>query len=289
MEKLTLIDGDSLIFYSSRNTIEDSIVNLKMRIEDILENTEATQFIMCLTGGRSSFRYELYPEYKANRKKSKSPLKYIKTLKAFLIEEYNACLIQELEADDLVAYYSTALRNKHVETIIASPDKDVLHQLVGKHWNYKFEVFNRGTPEEYVEKGRWVETTQEMADRFFALQLLMGDSTDNIPGIVERTKFMKERYGLDNRKGVGQTTAEKILDVIDTSYGGQYAMEILQCYNSKYDNNEGLADYQLNRYLLQLNTHIGRYNKILEHYDISEHIQPVVKEIKVINEIDEDF
>lgn len=282
-ENITLIDADSLIFYSSKDTIEVSLTIIKNRITEILDNTEADKFILFLTGGKQGFRYNIYPEYKQNRKKSYGKrLKYLKTLKAFLIEEYNACLIPELEADDLVAYYSNNL--PEYNTVISSPDKDVLYQLVGKHWNYKYIVHDKGTPDEKVEKGSWVTVdNQTDANRFLAIQLIMGDSTDNIKGIETRTDWMRTRYGLDKRSGLGLKTAEKIVDIIDKKYGGNYSAEILNCYISKYGTplrdkdpkayDEGFGDYTLNRKLLQLHTELVPSNYKLEFYNIEDHIQ----------------
>jgi 5'-3' exonuclease len=274
-KNICLIDFDSAIFYSSKDTIENSIENLKSRIDYMLKKTKSDRFILFLTGSRN-FRYDLYSEYKANRKTGKPhTLKYLKTLKAYAIEEYLACLIQELEADDVVVYYSNKLKNSKV----CSPDKDVLNQNLGSNFNYG--------------RDEWVDVTRESADRFLAWQLLCGDAGDNIPGVKERTKYMKERFGLDNRAGVGAATADKILDIIDEKYSSNYASEILACYNSKYTKTdypnytgtEGFEDYTMNRHLLQLNPEIGRYNKILTNYDIDQHINTVQKEI--INETDE--
>lgn len=280
-EKIVLIDADSLIFYSSKDTIEESIQNLKQRISSIIEKTESNKFILFLTGSKC-FRYDIFPEYKIGRKKvkkpPKKPLKYIKTLKAFLLEEYKSCLIQELEADDLVAYYYSNLLD--FETVVSSPDKDVLGQLVGTHYNYG--------KDEFVEVA-----TQKEADRFLAFQLLYGDPGDDIPGLAERTQYMKKKYGLDNRKGVGEVTANKILDIIDEEEGN-YAQAVLNCYISKYGDlkdedakNEGFNDYTLQRMLLQLkNVAVGPY-AILKNYEIEKHVNDVKNEI--IDEEIEDF
>ena len=78
-ERVVLVDADSLVFYSSKDTIEESIENLKSRINNILTETEATKCIMFLTGGRDGFRYKLYPQYKENRRQKKyaTHLKYL--------------------------------------------------------------------------------------------------------------------------------------------------------------------------------------------------------------------
>jgi len=291
MKKLVKIDADSLIFYSSKETIEDSIFNIKERINTILNKTGATHYMLCLTGS-GCFRYNIYKDYKANRKTGKYPqlLKYLKTLKSFLIEEYNALLIQELEADDLVAFNYTL---EDMDQVVSSPDKDVLNQVIGSNYNYG--------------KDEFINVTTESSDRFLAWQLLVGDTGDNIKGLESKTDYIKVIYGLDNRKGIGEVTANRMLDIMDEKKQ-DYAIEILKCYISKYEDDliptvisesnnvkvcypiqtkeeKGFEDYTLNRHLLQLNIGIGRFNKILENYDISENI----KEVKSINQIQEEF
>lgn len=283
-QKLVLIDADSLIFYSSKDTIEESIESIKNRIYSIVDKTEANAFILFLTGA-ANFRYELYPEYKSSRKKAKSktlkkPLKYIKTLKSFLLEEYRACLLEGVEADDMVVYYKDNVFSKDYDVCISSPDKDVLMQVLGSNYNYGKDEFV------YIEN-------QKDIDRFRAYQLLVGDTTDSIPGIVERTKYMRETYGLDKRAGVGDVTANKILDLIDSTKGGNYGAEILKCYISKYGNikldpvayEKGFEDYTLNRKLLHLDSNQKAEYKILQNYEIKNHINVV--EI-ISNEIDND-
>jgi len=291
--KLVKIDADSLTFYSSKETIEDSIYTIKERIQTIIDKTEATHYMLCLTGSEC-FRYKIYPEYKQTRKdnikKYGQKLKYLKTLKSFLIEEYNALLIQELEADDICAYSFNLF---DFEQVISSPDKDVIQQLVGTHYNYG--------------KDEFVTVTQESGERFLAFQMLVGDVSDNIKGLAEKTDYVKKTYSLDNRKGIGESTVNKMLDIMDKN-NQNYAAEILKCYISKYKDEpvgvqiletptvtayrqgksayeQGFEDYTLNRYLLELNTGIGRYNKILQNYDISEHIN----EVKTINLTNEEF
>lgn len=284
-QKLVLIDADSLIFYSSKDTIEESIKSIQDRIETILEKTNSESFILFLTGA-TNFRYDIYPEYKSGRKKVKSkpakkPLKYIKTLKAYLLEEFKACLIEGLEADDMVVYYTHNIIPKNYTVCISSPDKDVLNQVLGEHYNYG--------------KDEMIEILdQNQIDRFRAFQLLVGDVTDSIPGIVNRTKYMRETYGLDKREGVGEVTANKILDLIDHK-GGHYASEILNCYISKYGSikldpvarEKGFEDYTLNRRLLHLDGNQIPEYKILQNYDIEQHINVVKTENINEEEVDE--
>lgn len=301
-KNICLIDADSLCFYSSKENIAESLNVLNNRIDEIVDKTNADEFILFLTGSKC-FRNNIYPEYKQNRKDrkpSKTPLKYLKTLKSYMIEEYKACLVQELEADDLVAYFAYSYftdQNGYIPTI-SSPDKDVIYQLVGKHWNYQYVTSKNDNGSTKLEDiGSWIITDQKSADRFLALQLLMGDTSDNVPGLLERTQYIKERFGLDNRRGIGKATAEHILNVIDDKYNSNYAKEIANCYISKYlpehvkeefedSYYRGMSDYNLNLKLLKLNTTIVKENKILEHYDIESHLNVVSNSSVTVQEDD---
>lgn len=158
---VTCIDADSLLYYSNKETIFESVLDLKSRLETIALRTKTSNCIICLSG-KNYFRKKTNSEYKANRPPSQ---KYIQTLKSFLQEEYKVLLIDELEADDLVSY----IKFNYSNVTIASPDKDVLHQTPGRHYNY--------------QKDEFMETSKEDAIRFLLTQLISGDHTDNIKGI----------------------------------------------------------------------------------------------------------
>ena len=86
--------------------------------------------------------------------------------KEYLKQEWNFTSIPELEADDLVSIYHT---DPFGSTVICSPDKDVLYQNRGIHYNY-------GKAETVV-----VDETEALT--FLWKQMLMGDPGDGIPGI----------------------------------------------------------------------------------------------------------
>lgn len=159
---ITCIDADSLLYYSSKETIFDSIQDLNSRMEHISLRTKSNKIVIVLSG-KNYFRLKSNSNYKAKR--PITTLKYIKTLKAYLQEEYKGLIIDSLEADDLVSYFKFNYPN----VIIASPDKDVLKQTPGKHYNY--------------QKDEFVETSKKEAVDFLFTQLIAGDYTDNIKGI----------------------------------------------------------------------------------------------------------
>lgn len=131
--------------------------------------------------GTKVFRYKLFPSYKPKRRPK--PVGY-KSLKKRINEKYKGRVFchDELEADDCISFHARI--NDIHDNIILSGDKDLL-QIPGYHsW-----IDSAGQP---ISKGF---ISNEQADRNLCAQVLVGDSTDGIPGCP----------------GVGEKGAEKIL------------------------------------------------------------------------------
>lgn len=153
------------------------LTKIEELIIDTLDKTMAEFYLGFLTGG--SFRYNIYPDYKANRKDRIRP-KYYKVLKEYLLDEWEFIQHKQLEADDLVKIASDyfygypyekgqlwAGTAKCIPTIVSN-DKDILN-LEGKHYN--------------SQKGEFIETSKEQAERYFWESMIIGDIADNIKGI----------------------------------------------------------------------------------------------------------
>ena len=163
-KKTALIDGDSLIYYEmGKPTLEQALESLDGRLYQMFEQTEATHYAGFLTSGKC-FRYAAAKTnpYKGNRKHGDKPYIF-PAIKEYLRQHWGFTSIPELEADDLVSIY-----HSH-DTVICSPDKDVLYQNEGIHYNY-------GKAETVLQDTKGALT-------FLWKQMLMGDSTDGIQGI----------------------------------------------------------------------------------------------------------
>ena len=101
---LVLIDADGLIYHSSKDLLQQSIEILDEKINNILLQTQANEYILFISEGRY-FRSDISEDYKSNRKKHPSQLKWLKTLKNYLKEQWGAFSMQSVESDDLCAYY----------------------------------------------------------------------------------------------------------------------------------------------------------------------------------------
>lgn len=176
-----LLDGDICAFRcaaASEDTDQEiCILRLDRMIQEILYITQADTHQVFLSGS-GNFRYDIYPEYKANRKDKEKP-QHLQACRDYLVEHWNAVLSSGCEADDLLGI------EQDKDTVICSIDKDLL-QIPGKHFNFVKQEFTEQTYFEGI--------------RFFYHQLLKGDRSDNIPGVA----------------GLGEVKARKLLEFCDT-------------------------------------------------------------------------
>lgn len=161
------VDGDT-IAYRTAAVCEthfagagESIINSTLR--EIATETGITQMRIYLTG-KDNFRYNIgkTKPYKGNRATMVRP-QFLPDMRNYLVEYCNAIVVDGYEADDAIATDMTINKAIH-----CGVDKDML-QIAGKHYNYV--------------KKEWQEVTPEQAILTLYRQILMGDTSDNIPGL----------------------------------------------------------------------------------------------------------
>lgn len=197
MERLVLIDGDSLLYYEAfkEQTFEEAKLNIFKRLKIILERTKTNKYAAFLSCS-DNFRHSIAKtkKYKSGRTGNKPKLFY--QLKDFTLNELGFKIIKKYEADDLVLYYSNKLKDKY-KCIISSPDKDVLYQKEGTHFNYQFKKDKNDN----FKSGEDIKVSEEDVAKFKNMQLLTGDSVDSVIGIPK----------------IGEKTALKILNGVESS------------------------------------------------------------------------
>lgn len=188
--KKIIVDGDSIAHLAAWATNKDDKTEqdcydvIDMVYANIIADMpEGYNEIESYVGGEGNFRFAIYPEYKANRKDLERP-KYLKEAYKYLVHFWNGTVVNGIEADDMVAIRATELGG---DCVIVGIDKD-LRQIAGTHYNWKKREFETITPEQ--------------ADYNFWMQMLTGDTSDNIKGV----------------KGIGPKKAEKILNERIDSY-----------------------------------------------------------------------
>ncbi len=138
-----------------------------------------THFAVIFDYSSDTFRKQIYPQYKANRIEPPEDLIPQFALIRQATKAFNLpCIEKEgFEADDLIATYAQLATKVGAKTTIISSDKDLM-QLVNKHVSLYDGMKDKHIGiSEVIEK--WGVTPEKMID----LQALIGDSTDNVPGI----------------------------------------------------------------------------------------------------------
>ncbi len=291
MSKLAIIDGDALTYHSSKDSIHESIEIIDEKIQNIFIQTGATHYVLFISNS-PYFRHQISSEYKSNRNKYKIPLKWLKTLKSYLIENWGAQSMDLTEADDLCSYWMNkdlciaddgkieprevfvdaldycAVENlpqfefESMEKVLCAVDKDLLQSIPGKHFNYTYKLGGKYNPNSVI-KGWWVETSEAESDDFKRMQVVVGDVTDGVSGLKDK----------------GIKFYEKISKEIKPSYG-----ELLQLYCVEYGQAQGIFEFQKNYRLLHLlNTdedferEIGQLPELPEIREVS--FKPLITEI----------
>lgn len=134
---------------------------------------------IAMDSGRDTFRREIYPEYKAHRPPSPPDLGQQLERCYEIVKAYAAPVWKQdgVEADDLIASAVHCARKSGVRVVIVASDKDLM-QLVAPDVMLWDTMRDRVIGEEEVEQRFGVKVAQ-LGD----LLALMGDSSDNIPGV----------------------------------------------------------------------------------------------------------
>lgn len=192
-----LVDADSIIYRAGYGTSEPEEINAGVdRILDEIQVATNSDYIWVYLSGPLSYRnYLIEPlvkPYKGNRDKEK-PVWFEPTYR-YMKDVYDAFISQENEADDLISIVARTVNSP----IIAHIDKD-LNQIPGVHYNYM--------------NGSMYTVSPEEAERNFLLQLLTGDTADNIEGV----------RGIGPKKAAGILDAPSFWEAIKEAYIKQYS------------------------------------------------------------------
>lgn len=268
--KLVLIDGHSLAFRAfhalptSLTTRRGEIVNaaygFTAMLLNILRDEQPTHIGVAFDVGRT-FRHEEYPEYKGHRAKAPEELHHqVERIKEILAAlQVPIFTLEGYEADDILGTLSQQASAQGLHTIIVTGDSDAF-QLVDDH----VQVVTSGRRfsdtrvyDEAAIQERYGLSPAQLID----LKALMGDSSDNIPGVAgvgekTATALLQEYGTLDHIyeqvEQVANNRARKaLLDQRDAAYMSQHLVTIVRdapveldldrCEMGQYDHARVLA------------------------------------------------
>jgi DNA polymerase-1 len=263
MKKLYIVDGHALCYRAYYAFIQKPLLNSKGQnvsaifgffrmLFKLIEDQKPDYFAVAFDPKKKSFRFQEYPEYKANRQKMPDDLRsQIDEIQRSLEAMRVPVLVREgFEADDVLGSLSHQYAEKSCNVVIVTGDKDA-YQLVNRHVTIyankkgiaEFETYG---PAEVKEK------TGVAPERIIDYMALTGDTSDNIPGV----------------KGVGAKTAAKLIDEFG-SLDGIY--ENIDKVKGK--TKDLLSDHKDNAYLSKMLVTIRTDVEIgvpLEDFDIAK-------------------
>lgn len=249
-ESLVVFDADFLLYFATMgNKVFDSegvpikengrFVYTEKTVKEVQECADsiilnmlkvvnASKYVGYL-GNVECFRYDIYPEYKANRKDSPKP-SHFKELKAYLRDRWGFILLDiPIEADDAVNIIKNRLKEEYHIFIVTS-DKDLMKCIEGYYINPK--------------NCELVNTEAEEAEYNFWTSMITGDTVDNIKGIPGAgVAFAKKLFA----KNIWQNLWGKV----------QYRLAVETSYYEKFGKDDYLKEFNKNYSLLY----------ILEEYD----------------------
>ena len=203
-----LVDGQAYIyraFYAvrelqtSQGVPTNAVFGFTSMLQRLLQEESPEYLAVVFDAKGKNFRHDLYKEYKANRLATPEPLRpQIPRIKD-LVRAYRIPVLEltGYEADDIIATLTRRWEKAGAEVVIVSGDKDLM-QLVSDHVTMLDTMKGERIGIAEVRMKFGVEPA-----RVVDVQGLMGDSTDNIPGIPgvgEKTaiKLIQEWHNLEN-------------------------------------------------------------------------------------------
>lgn len=187
---LTLIDGNSILFRAyygvhSRLTRSDgtptgAVYGFFNMVLPLLASAKGNDAFVCVfDASRTSFRQDIYPAYKANRQETPEDL----ISQSYLVREGVAAMgipvlcIPGVEADDVIATLAHNNCKGHDATRIITSDKDLMQLVSDCIFLYD------GMKDREIREPQVLEKFGVKPNQVIDVQSLMGDSSDNVPGV----------------------------------------------------------------------------------------------------------
>ncbi len=197
-KKLLLIDGNSVAFRAfyalyrqlDRFTSPDglhtnAIFTFKNMLDAIMKQTNPTDVLVAFDAGKVTFRTEMYQDYKGGRQKTPSELSeqlpvIREMLKDLGIKSYE---LKNYEADDIIGTLSKMGEDAGYTVDIVTGDRD-LTQLASDKTTVLITKNGVGDTEAYTPD-HMKEVNGVTPTEFIDMKALMGDSSDNYPGVTK--------------------------------------------------------------------------------------------------------
>ncbi len=236
--RLLLLDGHSLAyraffalpvenFSTTTGQHTNAVYGFTAMLINVLRDEQPTHLAVAFDVSRKTFRSETYSDYKANRSKSPDEFQGQVSLIKEVLSALRVPFVEKdgFEADDIIGTLTTQALAEDFDVLICSGDRDSF-QLVGEHSTVIYPM--RGVSEMKRMTPAAVEEKYGVPpDRYPELAALVGESSDNLPGVPgvgpkTAAKWILTYDGLENvvnraeeiKGKAGESLREHLDDVI---------------------------------------------------------------------------
>ncbi|MGM0574679.1 MAG: DNA polymerase I [Myxococcota bacterium] len=257
-KRLYLVDGSSYIFrafFAIRGLTSpdglptNAVYGYTAMLLKLVREERPDYLAVVFDAGARSFRNDLYPEYKAHRPEPPEDLVPQFPLVREVTEAFHIPSLEQdnWEADDLIAALAEEAREEDVDTVIVSSDKDLMQLVDDECVMYDTMRDVRYDPDGVMEK------MGVRPDQIVDYLALVGDSSDNIPGVP----------------GIGKKTAARLLAQYD-SLDGIYE----HIGEMKGKRRENLETYKNQAYLSQTLATVDRHAPVPRDLEVLARQEP---------------
>ena len=212
MKKIMILDGNSLLFRAfyalpplktKKGQYTNAVYGFLSMLYKLIDTYSPEYLCVAFDPEKPTFRHEQYKDYKATRQKAPNELvQQFKLIRDVLdVHKIKRIEVDGFEADDLAGTFACKAKELGTNAYLVTSDKDYL-QLIDE--NVKVVLTKKGvTNTEEMDLKSMEDEYGLTPEQFVDLKALMGDSSDNIPGVSgvgEKTalKLMQEYKSLDN-------------------------------------------------------------------------------------------
>ncbi len=207
-----LVDGTSLMYRAffampnltdARGRVTNAAYGFTSMLLRLLQDYDPDYLVVAFDRGKPEYRLEIYPEYKGHRPDMPDDLRPQFNMVKDVLDAMGIAHIEQegVEADDLLGVMARAYADSSHKVTIVTGDKDMLQLVDGR---IRVEVTKRGITDTVVYDPKKVKEEFGLPPHLLAdMKGLMGDSSDNIPGVP----------------GVGKVRARRLLNEFGTIEG----------------------------------------------------------------------
>lgn len=229
--KLVLIDGNSIInraFFAipdltnAQGIHTNAVYGFLNILFRILSEESADNLVVAFDVHEPTFRHKMYPQYKGTRKGMPDELRQQVPILKDLLHAMNITTIEKggLEADDILGTLAKRGEREGYTVTLVSGDRDLLQIATDKILIRIPKTKNKKTEIEDYHTKDVIEKYGLEPLQIIELKGLMGDSSDNIPGVPgigekTATVLLKEYHDIDNLKDhIGEITKKSVREAL---------------------------------------------------------------------------